>query len=294
MLIKGIEIEVVNADIARIEVDAIVSGADSSLTIRNNLAKSFHADPGMPVLTQAEGVLAKYIIDVVVLKDNGGTDESIIRKAVAGALKIADGKGFRSLAFSALGCETGRFEYSASAKIISQEIFRQIQENKNLKLKKIIFALKDNNAYAAFNKSALGYLGYISKKAQSGPFITVDAIIKLGKGLVVIERTNPPFGWALPGGFVDYGESLEEAVVREAKEETSLDLYNLEQFHTYSEYGRDPRFHTITTVFIADAEGKPRADSDAKNIRIITKKDLQELSFAFDHKEILKGYFGRC
>ena len=75
--------------------------------------------------------------------------------------------------------------------------------------------------------------------------MTVDVIIELSEGIVIIKRSNPPFGWALPGGFVDYAESLEDAVIREAKEETDLDLIQLKQFHTYSDPHRDPRFHTI-------------------------------------------------
>ncbi|HCS47213.1 MAG TPA: NUDIX hydrolase, partial [Candidatus Aminicenantes bacterium] len=95
--------------------------------------------------------------------------------------------------------------------------------------------------------------------------------------------------WALPGGFVDYGESLEKAAVREAKEETSLDIELLEQLHTYSDPGRDPRFHTITTVYIARARGRPRAQDDAKNIGVFTIEDRPH-PLAFDHEKILEDY----
>ena len=123
------------------------------------------------------------------------------------------------------------------------------------------------------------------------PVPTVDVIIELdGSGIVLIRRKNPPYGWALPGGFVDYGESLEEAAVREAKEETSLDVTLLDQFHTYSDPKRDPRQHTITTVYMARARGTPKAADDAAAIGIFRKDDLPE-EMAFDHREILRDYF---
>ena len=118
----------------------------------------------------------------------------------------------------------------------------------------------------------------------------MDAIIEINDGIVVIERSNPPFGWALPGGFVDYGESLEEAVAREAKEETGLDLTDVKQFHTYSSPNRDPRFHTIGTVFIAQAKGRPKAGDDAQGTKVIKLSEIEKLDFAFDHKEILQDY----
>ena len=122
------------------------------------------------------------------------------------------------------------------------------------------------------------------------PIPTVDIIIEYNKSIVLIKRKNPPEGWALPGGFVDYGESLETAAVREAKEETGLDVRLLRQFHTYSDPKRDPRHHTITTVFIAKAEGNAIAGDNAKEIGIFTKDTLPE-PIAFDHKDILKDYF---
>ncbi|MCK5382072.1 MAG: NUDIX hydrolase [Candidatus Latescibacteria bacterium] len=123
------------------------------------------------------------------------------------------------------------------------------------------------------------------------PVPTVDVIIELdGSGIVLIRRKNPPYGWALPGGFVDYGESLEEAAVREAKEETSLGVTLLDQFHTYSDPKRDPRRHTITTVYMARAKGTPKAADDAAAIGIFRKDDLPE-EMAFDHREILRDYF---
>jgi len=123
----------------------------------------------------------------------------------------------------------------------------------------------------------------------------VDIIIEVQRadgeeGIVLIKRKNPPHGWALPGGFVDYGESLEEAAVREAKEETSLDVQLEKQLHTYSEPDRDPRQHTISTVFVASAQGKPEAADDAQDIGIFTQEEIN-FSLAFDHNRILTDYF---
>ncbi|MDO8580742.1 MAG: NUDIX hydrolase [Candidatus Omnitrophota bacterium] len=115
-------------------------------------------------------------------------------------------------------------------------------------------------------------------------------IIELPQGIVLIERSNPPYGWALPGGFVDYGESLEAAARREAKEETNLELEGLRQFHTYSDPGRDPRFHTISTVFIARGKGRPQSGDDAKGLKIAAYNDLLNGTYAFDHKEIIREY----
>ncbi|MGZ6292255.1 MAG: NUDIX domain-containing protein, partial [Syntrophales bacterium] len=123
------------------------------------------------------------------------------------------------------------------------------------------------------------------------PFPTVDIIIELdGRGILLVSRKNYPFGWAIPGGFVDYGESLEDAAVREAKEETGLDIKLIGQFHTYSRPDRDPRHHSISTVYIAKASGVPHAADDAKEIGIFTKDALPE-PIAFDHREILEDYF---
>lgn len=123
------------------------------------------------------------------------------------------------------------------------------------------------------------------------PIPTVDIIIEIeSKGIVLIKRKNPPYGWALPGGFVDYRESLEEASVREAKEETDLDVKLIGQFHTYSDPKRDPRHHSISTVYIAKAEGTPQARDDAAHIGIFNEPSLPD-EIAFDHRSILRDYF---
>ena len=123
------------------------------------------------------------------------------------------------------------------------------------------------------------------------PIPTVDIIIELeNQGIILIERKNPPYGWAIPGGYVNYGEPFDDAAVREAKEETSLKVKLLRQFHTYSDPDRDPRQHNTTTVFIAKAEGEPVASSDAIGIGIFTASNLPD-NLCFDHRQILLDYF---
>jgi len=131
--------------------------------------------------------------------------------------------------------------------------------------------------------------GYVTRRHRN-PLPTVDIIIESpDQGLVLIERANPPHGWALPGGFVDYGESLEAAAIREAREETGLTVTLLGQFHTYSDPRRDPRQHTITTVYVAQGEGQPQAADDARRLAIFAPEQFP-LVMAFDHSLILSEY----
>ena len=124
------------------------------------------------------------------------------------------------------------------------------------------------------------------------PIPTVDIIIAISGGIVLIKRKNPPHGWAIPGGFIDYGESAESAARREAQEETGLDVEDLRQFHAYSDPNRDSRHHTLSVVFTAKARGKPRAHDDAAEIGIFTRDSLPE-PLAFDHAQILHDYFNK-
>jgi len=131
--------------------------------------------------------------------------------------------------------------------------------------------------------------GYVSRRRRN-PAPTVDIIIEVqDQGLVLIERANPPHGWALPGGFVDYGESLEAAAMREAREETGLTVTLLGQFHTYSDPRRDPRQHTITTVYVAQGFGVPQAADDARRLAIFSPEQLPSV-LAFDHRLIISDY----
>ena len=123
---------------------------------------------------------------------------------------------------------------------------------------------------------------------RKSPVPTVDLIIRAAGGIVLVKRKYPPLGWALPGGFVDAGETLEAAAAREALEETGLAVRLVRQFHTYSDPRRDPRQHTISTVFLADAEGLPRGGDDAAEARTCSPENLPPL--VFDHAQILADY----
>jgi O-acetyl-ADP-ribose deacetylase (regulator of RNase III)/ADP-ribose pyrophosphatase YjhB (NUDIX family) len=311
MKIKDTEIKIIKADITTLEVDAIVNAANNELEMGGGVAGAIRKKGGKEiedeavkkgpikigeaVETSAGKLAAKYVIHAATMGMDFKTDEVKVRQSCASSLQLAEKLQIKSIAFPALGCGVGGFPLVAAAKIMAQEVLKLLRE-KPSSLKEIIFCLYDEEAYAVFQKNVIGYLEYVQHKLGNGPFTTVDAIIEIEGGIVLIERSNPPFGWALPGGFVDYGESLEQAVVREAKEETNLDLFDVEQFHTYSQPDRDPRFHTIGTVFIAEAKGNPRAGDDAKGLKVVklteldSPQKLERLNLAFDHQQIIADY----
>ncbi|MFM7450140.1 MAG: NUDIX domain-containing protein [Leptolyngbyaceae cyanobacterium] len=125
------------------------------------------------------------------------------------------------------------------------------------------------------------------------PTPTVDIIIEMldrpHRPILLIERLNPPYGWAIPGGFIDYGERVEAAAVREAQEETGLMVDLVELFHVYSDPQRDPRKHTISIVLIATAQGTPQAGDDAKEVGIFEPCQIPS-NLCFDHDHILQDY----
>lgn len=125
------------------------------------------------------------------------------------------------------------------------------------------------------------------------PLITVDTIIQTTSGIVLVERRHPPHGWALPGGFVDVGESVEAAARREALEETGLDITLIRQFHAYSDPERDARGHTVSVVFLAVATGTPEGGDDARRASVFPLNALPT-PLAFDHDQIISDYAAYC
>jgi ADP-ribose pyrophosphatase YjhB (NUDIX family) len=125
---------------------------------------------------------------------------------------------------------------------------------------------------------------------QRNPFPTADVIIEVGDRIVLVRRKNPPEGWAIPGGFVEAGESAETAAVREALEETGLAVTLDLLLGVYSDPSRDPRFHTISTVYVGRADGSPEGGDDAAEARLFGEDDLPS-PIAFDHAKILSDYF---
>jgi len=131
------------------------------------------------------------------------------------------------------------------------------------------------------------------------PFVAVDGIVQIFdenenfRGIVLIERKNPPYGYALPGGFVDIGESVEDALLREMKEELTLDVEIQRLLGVYSSPDRDPRFHTVSIVFVCKAYKEPVASDDAKKAFVFKLEEIPFEKLAFDHEKIIKDYINR-
>lgn len=131
--------------------------------------------------------------------------------------------------------------------------------------------------------------GYVTEEYKN-PKPTADIIVDFDEKVLLVNRRNEPRGWAIPGGFIDYGESAEDAAVREIREETGIEVTGLAQFHTYSDPNRDPRFHTLTVVFTARGVGIPVAGDDAAEVGLYSPDELPS-PIVFDHATILADYF---
>ncbi len=301
---KGVAVEFVRGDITALEVEAIVNAANNQLLMGGGVAGAIKRkggkeiedearekgpiEIGESVLTSAGRLPAKYVIHAATMGMDFRTDYDIVRKCVRSVLDLCMREGISEVAFPALGAGVGGLDLVLVTKVMVQEIFKAIRENRAPQRILLVFYTQLD-----FEKGMLGYsyLEHLINKTMQGPFLTVDAVVfddlSSPKKVVLVKRKNPPFGWALPGGFVDYGETVEEAVVRELKEETDLDYRDYEQLRVFSDPNRDERFHTVTVAFVGTASGSPKAGSDAGEARWF---DLEELpsQIAFDHRQIIE------
>mgnify|MGYP000116422264 CR=1 FL=1 len=300
----GVKICVKRGDILKEKVDTIVNPANVLLKMGGGLAKKIKQkggkiiekeaiekgkiEVGEAIFTTSGKLPFKYIIHAATVDEKFKSDYGIIRNCMKNIYKLVDKLGIKSISFPALGCGTGKLKSNEVARIMVEETM--IYFSKKFNLEEINFVLYKKIDYENFCNVFETYFRNLTKKTYKNPIPTVDIIIEYKGGIVLIERKNYPFGWAIPGGFVEYGESCEETAIREAKEETGLDLENLRQFKTYSNPGRDPRFHTISTVFIAKGKGNLKSGDDAKKAGIFKRENLPE-NIAFDHKNILMEYF---
>lgn len=236
------------------------------------------------------GDIRKFVKDTcfILMSLRRNPTEVAVREAFRAVFAKAKRNKKVKIIFPALGIEEG-FPAVGVAKILAQEVLRFCRAYP-MAFREMILVVSNKETLCLFEKQVYGYIRHVQEDLSCGPYSTVDIIIEYKGGIVVIERTNPPFGFALPGGFVDNGESLEDAAIRETKEETNLELKNLKQFHTYSDPCRDPRFQTIATVFTAQGKGVLRSGDDAKGAEVMSINEILKHNFAFDHKKIIGDY----
>ena len=317
MEIHDTKIEVIKADITEVKIDAIVNAANNKLIMGGGVAAAIKKKGGSSIeeeakkqgpikigeaiITGAGKLKAKFIIHTATMgmpacpprracRQAGifKTNQEIIRQATRSALQKTKDKDINSIALPALGCGVGGFAKEDAAKIMLEEVMTFSQKNETLK--EVIFVLYDDKTYKIFKDVIEDRFKIIKRKIEKHPIPTVDIIIEKNGNIILIKRENPPFGWAIPGGFIELGETVEVAAEREAKEETGVNVKNLKQFGVYSDPERDPRFHAISCVFTAETGEEPKASSDAKEAKFFSKDALPD-DIVFDHKKIIDDYF---
>jgi len=299
--IKGIEINLILCDIMAAAAKAIVCEANNHLNLDSGMPAMFKQKGGKifeesvkavkpprigeVVMTAAGGLPAQHVFHAVTTGLTDEVSEATIRKVIYNSLLAAHNNKINSLSLPIFG-RSSQVPYEVSSKLTAQEIFRYIQAFSQPEITQINIACYDNDVFEVCKKNICEYLSHL---IMQGPFLVVDGIVEYHDGIVLIERSNPPFGWALPGGFVDYNESVESAVAREVKEETNLDMKDIHQFKVYSQPDRDPRFHTVSVVFIGKGEGLVKGESDARNAQVFKLSELPA-QLAFDHRKIIDEY----
>jgi ADP-ribose pyrophosphatase YjhB (NUDIX family) len=285
MKVKNTWINVISESDAAQKADAVIV----PMNPRADREMDRKAVAGEAYVARRHNRTALYVIEVVIEDSHTASSPAVIRKALAQGLILAASLPIKSLTISSVIREREKLPVVGEAKIIIQEILKFLRFQKH-GLTHLYVSVGRESDYPVFAQTIEGYVSHLQDDLGNGPYVTVDVIIELPEGVILIERSNPPYGWALPGGFVDCGESLEQAAAREAKEETNMDLEQLRQFHVYSDPQRDPRFHTVSTVFIAQGKGTPAFGDDAKGLKIIGYEDLLNREYAFDHKRIIEDY----
>ncbi|MEW5894552.1 MAG: NUDIX hydrolase [Candidatus Omnitrophota bacterium] len=278
MIVQGVEIEVVEGGGVDLTVDAVALESVEDYPIENGEA-----------LSVIGGGEHYYTIIANLFFERSIDDVERVRQGYADVLKKAAELDATTLALIPFGFEKGIISPVASAKVLAQELLKFIRFGKH-HITKIFVCVTDTDHFDIFKNNIIGYVTHVQDTLGMGPYVTVDAIIEFPKGIVIIERSNPPYGYALPGGFVDYGESLESAVRREILEETGISPKDIRQFKVFSDPARDPRFHTVTTVFIGRGTGNPAAGDDAKSLKVVPYEELMTLNYAFDHKQVIQEY----
>ncbi len=306
----GKKAEFIKADIASLDAEAIVNPANSELVMGGGVAGAIKrkggasiekeavrlapVELGDAVITGAGSLEARYVIHVATMRMDFKTDYGIVRRCARSVFELCHEKGIREVAMPALGAGTGGLDTAMVAKIQAQEFFKAVR--KGLGIERVIFVFYSDNDFKA-GLSAKDYLAHLVGKTMQGPFLTVDAVVfdrlHNPERIVLIRRKNPPFGWALPGGFLDYGETVEYAAARELKEETGLDYEYQRLLGVYSDPNRDERFHTVTTAFYGIAEGTPKAADDAQDAKWFLVSELPN-EMAFDHRKIIQDAMERA
>ena len=304
--IIGVKICVKRGNILEENVDAIVNPANTNLNMGGGLAKKIknkfgeeieknamkkgNINIGDVIYTTGGKSKFRYIIHSATVDKDFKTNYEVIKVCMKNIFNLCNDLKIKSISIPALGCGTGKLDSFNVAQIMIEETLKYFSQK--FFLEEVNFVLYKKSHYENFLNVFEKYLRNLTKKTYKNPIPTVDIIIEYENGIVLVKRKNYPFGWAIPGGFVEYGESCEQTAIREAKEETGLDIEDLQQFKTYSKPDRDPRFHTITTCFVAKGKGILKGGDDAEKAKVFNKKNLPD-NIAFDHRDIIEEYFNK-